>query len=151
MGNLTGATVDALEGATRDIPRDAVIRAIAASWSRDTSAVPEQWSDSNPAKGHCDVSSFVAWEHLGGDLVLGQVHLDGTFQEFHYWNRVDDVDLDLTRTQFKNGEVITEDSVLDSAYLAEHQGAMRPELADRIAVFRETVNHRLTDRRSAVV
>ena len=123
--------------------RDEVIAAIRESWSRATSGTPEEWCDRNPAKGHCDVSSFVAWEHLGGDLVLGQVHLRGEFQEFHYWNRVDGADLDLTRTQFTGREVITEDSVLESDFIAANQETMRPELIARIGAFRRAVNARL--------
>ena len=123
--------------------RAVVIEAIEASWSSSTSGVPDEWSQSNPAKGHCDVSSFVAWEHLGGDLVLGQVHLGGEFQEYHYWNRIDGVDLDLTRSQFRAGEIITEKTVLEADYLAGNQDAIRPEVAARIATFREIVAQRL--------
>lgn len=123
--------------------RGAVVKAIAASWSRETSEVPDEWSEANRAKGHCDVSSFVAWEHLGGDLVQGQVHLHGEFQEYHYWNRLDGDDLDLTRGQFKSGEVVTEEKVLESAFLAANRESMRPELAARLDAFRERVNRRL--------
>lgn len=119
--------------------RASVIDAIEASWSQQTSGTPDDWSAANPAKGHCDVSSFVAWEHLGGELVLGQVHVDGAFQEHHYWNRIDGVDLDLTRSQFSGDETITEHSVLDSDDLAANQASMRPELRARIAEFRAAV------------
>ena len=114
--------------------------AIEASFAAPTAASPGRWSADNPASGHCDVASFVAWEHLGGDLVLGEVHrTDGTFQEHHYWNRVDGVDVDLTRDQFRCGEVITETQVLSAGYLRDNQDALKADVRERIARFREVV------------
>ena len=88
--------------------RPEVIRAIRASWSRETSADPDHWTVENPAKGHCDVSSFVAWEQLGGDLVLAQAFANGELQEHHYWNRIAGEDLDLTREQFEDDVEVRE-------------------------------------------
>ena len=86
------------------------------------------------------MASFVAWELLGGDLVLGEVHRgDGSFQEHHYWNRIDGDDLDLTRQQFRADEVITERQVLGGEFLRTNQDAMRPEIRVRIDRFREVV------------
>jgi len=124
--------------------RAAVVEAIRASWASETSEQSEHWSPANPAMGHCDVSSFVAWEHLGGDLVLGEVYLGDEFQEHHYWNRIDGVDLDLTASQFVKGEVITEKQVLSSEFLASNRDAMRPSLQARIDAFRAVVECRLS-------
>ncbi len=123
--------------------RDAVLAAVEACWSRETSEMPGEWHESNPAKGHCDVSSFVAWEHLGGDLVVGEVHLKGKFQEYHYWNRIDGVDLDLTGSQFRHGEVIAETRTLTSQFLGANHDAMRPEVHARIEAFGQRVDDRL--------
>ncbi len=123
--------------------RQRIVEAVAKSWARETSEVPDAWEQNNPAMGHCDVSSFVAWEHLGGDLVLGEVHKDGAFQEHHYWNRLDGKDLDLTKSQFRNGEVITEKEVLSAEFLRANQESMRPDLKERIAAFRNAVDHHL--------
>ncbi|MEM7323822.1 MAG: hypothetical protein AAF531_12110 [Actinomycetota bacterium] len=120
-----------------------IIEAVNRSWARETAAVPELWDRRIPSRGHCDVSSFVAWEHLGGELVLGEVHRHGTFQEHHYWNRIDGVDLDLTRDQFRNGETITEREVLSEPFLRANHGRMRPDLRDRIATFRRSVSEHL--------
>ena len=119
--------------------RDEVVAAIEASWSRQTSWTPSEWDESNPAKGHCDVASMVAWEHLGGDVVQGEVHVDGAFQEFHYWNRLDGGDLDLTRDQFRGDEVITEVRTLSAEFLTANRTAMKPEVRARIAAFRDLV------------
>ena len=120
-----------------------IIDAVARSWARETSELPDLWQQDNPAMGHCDVSSFVAWEHIGGELVLGEVHRDGAFQEHHYWNRLDGTDLDLTKSQFRNGEVITEKQVLSEEFLRSNQDSMRPELKVRISAFRRAVEQQL--------
>ncbi|NND01893.1 MAG: hypothetical protein HKN91_03830 [Acidimicrobiia bacterium] len=120
-----------------------VIEAITASWSAATSACADQWTKQNRARGQCDVSSFVLWEHAGGDLVLGQVFVDGELVEHHYWNRIDGVDLDLTADQFSGEETIKEMTVVDSATLASNQDQMRQELATRIEILRRAVMARL--------
>ena len=93
----------------------------------------------NPALGQCEVASFVAWEHLGGELVLGRVVVDGVQTEHHYWNRVQGVDLDLSRDQFRGAEVIEELSTLDSATIRAQQGSIHPEMADRMVILRTAV------------
>nr|WP_211840606.1 hypothetical protein [Saccharopolyspora hirsuta] len=45
---------------------------------------------------------------FGGDLMVGEVHLDGEQHGFHCWNRLPSgVELDLTREQFQRGQTIT--------------------------------------------
>jgi ADP-ribose pyrophosphatase YjhB (NUDIX family) len=52
----------------------------------------------------------VVQDLLGGDLLMADVHeADETWQGVHYWNRLaDDVELDLTREQFRRGETVGE-------------------------------------------
>ncbi|MEM7285067.1 MAG: hypothetical protein AAF480_01840 [Actinomycetota bacterium] len=123
--------------------RDDLIDAIRDSWCRETSAAPDEWHESNPARGQCDVSSFVLWEHLGGDLVLGEVFVDGTKTEHHYWNRVGDEDIDVTGDQFTDAEEVREHSLLTTADIAARRGQMREEVQDRISRLRVLVDRRL--------
>ena len=118
--------------------REDVIQAIRDGWSVETSA-EDEWSPENPAKGQCEVSSFVAWQYLGGDLVLAQVFLNGEQLEHHYWNRINGEDVDLTREQFRRQEEIVEVNVLQDAFLAENMNTMKPEVLGRINVLRERV------------
>lgn len=124
--------------------RSDVVEAIRASWSRRSSAEPDKWTSDNPAKGQCEVSSFVFWEHVGGDLVLAKVLIDGEMSEYHYWNRVDGHDIDLTASQFDGTEEIVELSVLTSEEIDRRKSGMRPELAARIDALRSGVAQRLT-------
>lgn len=120
-----------------------LLEAIRAGWSRETSADPGRWTSANPALGQCEVASFVLWEHLGGALVLGRVLVDGEQTEHHYWNRIDDVDFDLTREQFRGHEVIEELLVLGEDAVRAKQAEIRPDLAGRIDLLRHTVTRQL--------
>lgn len=117
--------------------------ALRASWTAETSATPADWSVANPAKGQCDASSFIYWQHHGGDLVLGQVFVNGEQTEHHYWNRIGGVDVDLTSSQFTGNEEIREVAVLDEESIRERQPTMRQELADRIELLRNAVSEYL--------
>jgi hypothetical protein len=86
--------------------------ALRASWAADTCSPDDLdragWQPDNPAWGHCDITTLLLHDLLGGDLVVGEVHLDGAQHGFHWWNRLaNGVELDLTREQFRRGQVIT--------------------------------------------
>lgn len=78
--------------------REALLRAIASSWSADTSNDPQLWSPDNPALGQCAVTALVVQDYLGGGLLRGMVG-----EVSHYWNALPGgSELDLTRQQFEN-------------------------------------------------
>jgi hypothetical protein len=86
-----------------------VERAVRASWSAETCdpAAVGEWRPDNPALGQCGVTAFVVQDLFGGDLVLGEVHVDGRKVENHYWNRFGlGLDVDLTREQFRPEQVV---------------------------------------------
>ena len=122
----------------------AVIEAIEASWSADTSATPGQWSPEHPATGQCEVSAFLVWQHFGGSLVLGEAHVDGVKTEHHHWNRIDGRDLDLTRRQFASGVDIRAIEVLGPDEIDRRRPGMRSDLAERLGLLYRRVAARLT-------
>src|SRR6266508_310636 len=84
-------------------------QAIRESWSLDTSDDPAEWSPENPARGQCDITSLVIHDLLGGELLAADVYLDDKRVESHMWNRLaSGVEVDLTRDQFKRGQVLGE-------------------------------------------
>ena len=123
--------------------REQVFDAIRSSWSIDTCGTPELWTKQNPALGQCDVSSFVAWDYLGGDLVLAKVFIDGKHTEHHYWNRIDGVDHDLTGQQYRGNEEVQEFSVVSSEQLRDNQASMKPEVGARLELMRAAVKEQL--------
>ena len=76
------------------VDRETLFAAIRRSWGPDTSA-DSGWSASCPAKGQCAVTALVVQDYLGGQLLRA-----GIGGVSHYWNAVQDEELDLTRQQF---------------------------------------------------
>ena len=94
--------------------------ALRASWSLDTAEADDGWTPGNPSRGQCDVTSLVVHDLFGGDVLVADVFREGERVEAHMWNRLPGgMEVDLTRDQFRNGEVIGEPSV-----------RRRPELFD---------------------
>ncbi|SFW85432.1 YunG family protein [Amycolatopsis australiensis] len=89
-------------------------RAVRRSWGADTCAPEDRpaWHPGNPARGQCGVTALVLNDLLGGDLVRGEVHADGRRTDFHWWNRLAGVEIDLTREQFTAGEVVVPATVV---------------------------------------
>jgi 8-oxo-dGTP pyrophosphatase MutT (NUDIX family) len=85
-------------------------KAIRAGWCRWTSDPVDQpgWTDANPASGQCASTALVVQDLLGGELLIADVQAaDGSRHGVHYWNRLaGGLELDLTREQFRRGEVV---------------------------------------------
>jgi hypothetical protein len=97
--------------------------AIRESWGRDTADEDDDWTPENPSRGQCDVTSLVVQDIFGGELLAAGVFRDGERVESHMWNRLPGgIELDLTRDQFANGDVIGEPSVRErpSEFEREH-------------------------------
>ena len=90
--------------------------AITASWSLETCDPTDtaQWTPENPSRGQCAVSALVVHDFFGGQLLEAEVLFDdGSRQGFHYWNRLDRGDVDLTSEQFTQQEIIQEPRTVD--------------------------------------
>ncbi|MER5432394.1 hypothetical protein [Streptomyces sp. NPDC002588] len=85
-------------------------RAVRSSWSAET-CTPEfrsRWSPDNPARDQCGVTAMVLNDLLGGELIRGEVHVDGKRVDYHWWNRLGmGLEIDLTREQFGPEETVT--------------------------------------------
>ncbi|MFI6996357.1 hypothetical protein [Nocardia sp. NPDC050175] len=90
----------------------AIDNALRASWAADTCSPDDLaragWQPDNPAWGQCDITALIVNDIFGGDLLLGEVRSAGEQHGFHWWNRLPTgIELDLTRSQFRNGQLIT--------------------------------------------
>jgi hypothetical protein len=84
-------------------------QAIRESWSLDTADEDNDWSPENPSCGQCDITSLVVQDFLGGELLAADVYHGGKRIEGHMWNRLGSgIEVDLTREQFRRGEVVGE-------------------------------------------
>ena len=83
--------------------------AIRESWGPDTADPDDGWSAEIPSRGHCDITSLVVHDLLGGEFLTTDVYLDSERIMAHTWNRLESgIEIDLTRDQFTSGEVFGE-------------------------------------------
>ena len=120
--------------------------AIRASWGRDTADKDDGWTPANPSRGQCDVTSLVVQDIFGGELLAAGVIRDGERVESHMWDRLPGgAEVDLTRDQFTNGEVLGEPSVRERPAELE-PGHPRYHRYEAYLVLAGRVQERLTDR-----
>ena len=61
--------------------------ALRTAWGPDTCApedIPD-WSEANPARGQCANTALIVHDFFGGVLMQGEVMVDGTRVDFHWW------------------------------------------------------------------
>ncbi|MFE6222804.1 MULTISPECIES: hypothetical protein [unclassified Streptomyces] len=116
-------------------------RAVRSSWSAET-CTPEyrsRWSEDNPARDQCGVTAMVLNDLLGGELLRGEVHVDGERVDYHWWNRLGaGVEVDLTREQFGPEETVTAGIVIPRPPVAQWS-----RLHEEYALLRRRVLERL--------
>ncbi|WP_236240262.1 hypothetical protein [Streptomyces sp. CC228A] len=117
-------------------------RALRACWAADTASPDDRdvWLPDNPSWGHCDITALVVHDLFGGDLVVGEVHADGVQRGYHWWNRLaSGVELDLTREQFRRGEVVS------AARAVQRPPGPLPRRWDAYLLLRERLHAHLGD------
>ncbi|ARF52935.1 YunG family protein [Streptomyces gilvosporeus] len=84
-------------------------QAVRSSWSAETCTpgFRSRWTKDNPARDQCGVTAMVLNDLLGGELIRGEVHVNGEFVDYHWWNRLGmGIEIDLTREQFRPDEIV---------------------------------------------
>ena len=76
------------------------------SWTKETSSDPENWNGDNPAYGQCAVTALIVNDYLGGEMVWAEAKLPDGKGISHYFNLIDEQEVDLTRRQFPEGTII---------------------------------------------
>ncbi|MER7489916.1 hypothetical protein ABTY20_29310 [Streptomyces sp. NPDC126497] len=115
-------------------------RAVRSSWDADT-CTPEyraRWTPDNPARDQCGVTAMVLNDLLGGELLRGEVLVDGVRTDYHWWNRLGmGVEMDLTREQFGPEEIVTEGVVVPRppklVRLREEYELLRARVLEKLA------------------
>lgn len=133
---LVRVLAEAPAQSTRAATLREIEQAIRAAWSRETSDDPDEWSETNPARGQCAVTALLVRELLGGEILVANVLRDGVRDDRHAWNRLPSgLTLDLTREQFTQGERFAEPRIEEPLLTHRH-----PE---RFATLRERVRSTL--------
>ena len=57
-----------------------------------------------PEVGKCFVSALVINDYFGGKIIKAK----SSSAISHYWNRIDDIDIDLTKGQFPENEIFAD-------------------------------------------
>lgn len=95
------------------------------------------WTIDNPSRGHCAVAALTLNDLLGGDLLLAEVERDDVKVGYHYWNSLAGVEVDMTRAQFFEGEVVL------PAQVVKRPPGPPKTYADQYDRFRHRVNEAL--------
>lgn len=119
-------------------------RALARSWSAETSADPENWGNGNRAWGQCAVTALVVQDYLGGELLRVQSSGPG-FNWGHYWNRLPSgLVVDFTQRQFPLGTDFAQLAVRERAALLDPKVNPRNvSTAQRYRLLKEAVEREL--------
>jgi hypothetical protein len=106
---------------------DEVERAIRAAWCGRTTFASADYLARAPdrrSRGQCGPTALLVHHLLGGELLVADVAVDGVVDGVHYWNRLGDGrQVDLTRDQFTDGEVVLEPLVVPDPTLPEPERA----------------------------
>ena len=78
----------------------------------------DRWSADNPTLGHCIVVALIVQDHFGGEIVYDK-------KNRHYWNRINGMDVDFTRDQFRNNEVIQETRICQRSDLLKKSKVLK--------------------------
>ncbi|MFH8476790.1 hypothetical protein [Streptomyces sp. NPDC018000] len=91
-------------------------QAIRGAWGADTTTPDHRpnWTPDNPARDQCGVTALVVNDLLGGELIRGEVHVNGERVDYHWWNRLGmGIEVDLTREQFGPEETVVGGDVIE--------------------------------------
>lgn len=75
-------------------------------WCRETIIQQAGWKEDNPALGQCVPTSLVVNDYFGGEIIWAMATLQEGKEISHYFNKIDEKEIDLTRKQFPEGTII---------------------------------------------
>jgi hypothetical protein len=123
------------ENASGEISLAAIERALAGSWSAETSALPGLWTKRSPALGQCAVTALVVQDYLGGKLLRVDILSEDSPSKSHYYNELPDGSiLDLTMRQFSKLTLFGKPSYREREYVLSY-----PETAKRYELLKTAV------------
>jgi hypothetical protein len=87
-------------------------KGIGESWTKETCYYPSLWCKNNKSRssGQCRITALLIQELLGGKILYSHVIKNKELD--HYWNKIGDLEIDLTSKQFKKGTRFIKPKVL---------------------------------------
>ncbi len=103
-----------------NISKEQLAKILEESWDKQTSA-SEEWSPANKALGQCAVTACVVQDYLGGNILNTTATLPDGTPDSHYYNLIDDEEVDLTRSQFPEGTTFTDGAPKTKGYASTRE------------------------------
>ncbi len=75
------------------------------AWSKDSSYY-YAFDENNPALGQCAVTALIVNDYFGGKIVWCEVTRPDGQKISHYFNKIGNNEIDLTRSQFPEGTIV---------------------------------------------
>ena len=120
--------------------------AVKNSWTKETSSDPENWSEGNPGWGQCAVTALVVNDYVGGEIVWAEAKIPDGRSISHYFNRKDETEIDLTRSQFPQGTVIPEGVEKKKQYASTREYVLSfPATQQRYRILKQKVEGNLNN------
>lgn len=111
------------------------------SWTRETSADPQNWTPENSAWVQCAVTALVNRDFKGGEILRASLENVKGFEHLrsHYWNRFPDgKEIDFTREQFLQNIVLPQPELRTREYVLSY-----PDTRKRYALLRLAVENQI--------
>lgn len=106
------------------------------AWSKETSERPEEWSEDNPASGHCLISALAFQDEFEGDIL--QSKIAGIYS--YYWNRLPDgTEIELTRSQLPEYVVVPQGKVRPRTVLDRALIRARPDVIEKYEILKRKI------------
>jgi hypothetical protein len=105
----------------------ALFRVLKTVWAEDTAGGSTGWSQDNPAKNHCSITSLIVQDYFGGDILTTKT-AGGT----HFYNAIDGKRWDLTVSQFAEPICFEDNPSTRKAAMADTTELKYRTLADRV-------------------
>jgi len=104
------------------------------SWTKETSADPQNWNIFNPAWGQCAITALIVQDFMGGEL-LRTVIPRKKENISHYWNLLPEGrEVDFTSKQFSSDVIIKDGEERDRHYVLSYPTTRKRYVLLRLAV-----------------
>lgn len=119
--------------------------ALKVAWSKETSS-DKNWSTNNPTVGQCAVTACLVEDYLGGEILHTTATLPDGTKISHYYNNLNNADIDLTKQQFPEGTIFAEPDHKKGSFETTKEFCLSyPDTLERYELLKAKVTHLVRD------